>query len=143
MRSIALSLIPLIFISCSGDRYVESDAADEIRAAMEIQVSSWNSGDMAGYMKYYLKSPELTFHSGSRLLLGWETLDSMYREKYSGPARGVLRFDDTAVSILSRDSAYVTGRWQVQLPDTIREGRFTLVFRRFEEGWRIVHDHSS
>ena len=140
---VALLLISLIFISCGAGRDPEEDAADEIRAAMDIQVSSWNSGDMDGYMKYYLKSPELTFHSGSRLLLGWETLDAMYRRKYSGPARGVLRFDETAVSILSRDSAYVTGRWQVQLPDTVREGRFTLVFRRFEEGWRIVHDHSS
>ncbi len=143
MRRIAVLLFSLVLISCSARQEFESEAEKEIRMAMDIQVTSWNNANMAGYMKYYWRSPELTFHSGARLLLGWDTLDSMYRTKYSGPARGILRFNDTVVSVLSRDSAYVTGQWQVQFPDTLKEGRFTLIFRWFDEGWRIVHDHSS
>jgi len=44
---------------------------------------------------------------------------------------------------LSADSALVLGRWTLQRANDKPHGRFTLIFKRLPEGWRIVHDHTS
>jgi ketosteroid isomerase-like protein len=67
----------------------------------------------------------------------------MYVETYSGSRRGVLEFSGLEVNVLSPASAYVLGDWKVELPDTVKQGKFTLIWRKTSDGWRIVHDHSS
>jgi beta-aspartyl-peptidase (threonine type) len=141
---VIMSVLPaccLLDRRCENDRGEEE--AGEIRAAMAEQVESWNSGDLAGFMKYYWRSDDMTFHGGKKRLQGWEALNSMYVETYSGEQRGILDFTGLEITVLSNESAYVLGDWKVELPDTVKQGKFTLLWRRFGEGWRIVHDHSS
>jgi ketosteroid isomerase-like protein len=46
--------------------------------------------------------------------------------------------------VLSQDAAFVRGAWKVTMPDAkAPHGLFTLVFRKFPGGWKIVHDHTS
>jgi len=85
----------------------------------------------------------MTFHGSKRRLQGWETLNSMYIETYSGEQRGILEFSGLEINPLSTESAFVLGDWKVELPDTVKQGKFTLIWKRMDEGWRIVHDHSS
>jgi hypothetical protein len=61
------------------------------------------------------------------------------------PARrwGQLDFSDIEVNVLSKDCAYVLGRWSVSVQDEKKGGVFTLILKRFPEGWRIIHDHTS
>ena len=54
----------------------------------------------------------------------------------SGIANCVLWLD-------ADDAATVFGRWKLVREDDEPHGLFTLVMRRFDEGWRIVHDHTS
>ncbi|HSG29256.1 MAG TPA: nuclear transport factor 2 family protein [Candidatus Krumholzibacterium sp.] len=133
-------LLAIFFVHSCGKN---GDVSSEISGMLDSQVSSWNAGDLEGYMRYYLGSEDLTFHSGKRLLRGWDTLDAMYRDKYSGEKRGILGFTDVEIAPLSPGAAYVIGGWQVQLSDTLLSGRFTLIVRKTGDGWRIVHDHSS
>jgi hypothetical protein len=57
---------------------------------------------------------------------------------------GHLDFQDLDIDLLSRSSAVVTGRWKLTMSDgKTPHGLFTLIFKRFPEGWRIVHDHTS
>jgi beta-aspartyl-peptidase (threonine type) len=35
------------------------------------------------------------------------------------------------------------GRWRLKRNKDQPHGRFTLLFRKLPEGWRIVHDHTS
>jgi ketosteroid isomerase-like protein len=38
----------------------------------------------------------------------------------------------------------VRGSWQLTMSDgKTPHGLFTLVFRKFPDGWKIVHDHTS
>ena len=40
--------------------------------------------------------------------------------------------------------AFVTGRWQLAMKKgESPNGLFTLLLRKFDDGWKIVHDHSS
>jgi ketosteroid isomerase-like protein len=56
---------------------------------------------------------------------------------------GQLEFSDLQIEELAPDVAFVRGRWQLTLSDgKTPHGLFTLIFRHFREGWKIVHDHS-
>jgi ketosteroid isomerase-like protein len=56
---------------------------------------------------------------------------------------GTLAFSDIEITPLSADAAVVLGRWHLKRANDEPHGRFTLIFRRLPEGWRIVHDHTS
>jgi len=46
--------------------------------------------------------------------------------------------------VLAEDTGTVRGRWKLQFSNESESGGlFTLLMRRFDEGWRIVHDHTS
>jgi ketosteroid isomerase-like protein len=97
-------------------------------------------------MKGYWHSPELTFFAGNRELAGWEAAYQRYRAAYLGKdkAMGRLEFSNLRIEVLSPDAALVRGGWQLTLKDASqRRGLFTVVLKKFSEGWRIIHDHSS
>ena len=56
---------------------------------------------------------------------------------------GTLAFSDIEVTMLSPDAAVVLGRWALKRATDQPHGRFTLIFKRLPEGWRIIHDHTS
>ncbi|MEW5900602.1 MAG: nuclear transport factor 2 family protein [Acidobacteriota bacterium] len=119
---------------------------EDVRAALlrilDLQKAAWNSEDLGGFMAYYRNSDELTFQSGANRLRGWKALLERYQKSYSGEYWGKLDFTDLEVNVLGADYAYVLGRWKLDLKE-VREGVFTIIFKRFPEGWRIIHDHTS
>jgi len=117
-----------------------------IRAELNAQVSAWNRGDLKGYMQGYWHSPELTFFAGEKESAGWEAAYERYRAAYVGRDRemGKLTFTSVRVEKLGGEAAFVRGQWQLTMKEgKHRSGLFTVVLRRFDEGWRIIHDHSS
>ena len=117
--------------------------ANEIREVMNTQAADWNRGDVDAFMKGYWKSDRLVFVS-SRVTRGWQpTLDN-YRKSYpTKEAMGTLTFSDLEITVLSKDAAVVLGSWALQRANDNPKGKFTLIFRKFKEGWRIVHDHTT
>jgi ketosteroid isomerase-like protein len=118
---------------------------DAVRQVLLDQQAAWNRGDLEAFMAGYWHSPELTFFSGGSERHGWDDTLARYRQRYQGEGRemGRLTFDDLRVDPVAPDAAYVRGRWQVVTSKETLGGLFTLVFRKFPEGWRIVHDHTS
>jgi ketosteroid isomerase-like protein len=117
-----------------------------IRAELDAQVTAWNRGDLKGYMRGYWHSQELTFFAGNQESAGWEAAYQRYRSAYQGKGKemGKLKFSFLRVEVLSPEAAFVRGGWQLTMNDGgRRSGLFTVVLKRFSEGWRIIHDHSS
>jgi beta-aspartyl-peptidase (threonine type) len=57
---------------------------------------------------------------------------------------GKLDFSDLEIMPLGPQSAMARGRWHLVMSDGKEpHGLTTLILRKFPEGWRIVHDHSS
>ncbi len=56
---------------------------------------------------------------------------------------GTLTFSDLEFVVLDDDIAVVLGSWALAGPPEKPHGKFTLTFRKFKEGWRIVMDHTS
>lgn len=117
--------------------------ADEIRAVMNKQAADWNRGDIPAFMEGYWKSEQLTFVS-TRVTKGWQpTLDNYKKSYPDKAAMGTLTFSDLEITVVSKDAAVVLGSWSLKREKDDPGGKFTLIFRKFKEGWRIVHDHTS
>lgn len=121
-----------------------SEPAAEIRGVLQVQERAWNRGDIDGFMNGYARTRSTTFVSDDTVTRGWQTVRDRYRKKYSDRAKmGRLTFSNLEVTPLGTDAAVVLGSWKLNRAKDEPHGRFTLVFRRLPEGWRIVHDHTS
>lgn len=146
-RAVALALVALSLSSCAqppeGERQ-QAENASAIRAVLEAQASAWNRGDVGGYMDGYERSDQTVFVSGDEITRGWQTVLDRYRKAYDTRERmGTLAFTDLDIKPLSPFYAVTTGRWQLTRANDAPHGRFTLIFRKTNAGWRITHDHTS
>ncbi|HWS88929.1 MAG TPA: DUF4440 domain-containing protein [Pyrinomonadaceae bacterium] len=115
-----------------------------VRAVIEAQAAAWNRGDVAGYMEGYAKEEATTFVSGDTLTRGWQTVHDRYAARYDTREKmGTLAFSELEFRPLSEFYIMATGRWRLARAADTPHGRFTLIFRRTNAGWRIVHDHTS
>jgi ketosteroid isomerase-like protein len=120
------------------------NAVAQIRPILQAQQDAWNRGDIDGFMNGYARSPSTVFISEDTIRRGWETVRARYQQKYSDRAKmGRLSFSDIEINLLSSDAAVVVGRWSLERAKDRPHGRFTLIFKRLPDGWRIVHDHTS
>src|SRR5258708_9007577 len=122
----------------------DTKAAVAIRAVLEAQRDAWNRGDSEGYMDGYARSADTVFVSGDNVTHGWQTVLDHYKKGYDSREKmGVLTFSDLEITPLGKDAATVIGRWHLQRVKDEPHGRFTLIFRKTKQGWKIVHDHTS
>ena len=127
----------------------EEDVVSEITQMLQGSAASWNAGDLDGFLDDYWKSEELTFSGASGVTRGWEGVRERYVQGYWAPGveRDSLRFEDLEVTVLGDDHALALGRYVLFRPDddgSVRNtGYFSLVLRRMEDRWRIIHDHTS
>jgi ketosteroid isomerase-like protein len=116
----------------------------QIRSVLRAQEDAWNHGDIDEFMKGYARSRSIIFVSEDTVRRGWETVRDRYKKKYSDRAKmGLLTFSDLEITPVSSNAAIVLGRWKLKRPQDRPHGRFTLIFRKGTDGWRIVHDHTS
>ena len=143
-RAMAIISCILMTLTVSAAPKQNASAVARIRSVLRTQQEAWNRGDIDGFMNGYARSKSTIFISEDTVRRGWETVRDRYRKKYSDRAKmGVLTFSDLEITPLAPDSAVVLGRWNLQRAKNRPHGRFTLIFRRLPEGWRIVLDHTS
>jgi ketosteroid isomerase-like protein len=132
-------------IPCAAQSQRERMRAEaDIRAVISAQAAAWNRGDLEGFMAGYWSSDQLAFVSGDRVTRGWNaTLDNYKRSYPTREKMGVLTFSGLEISILSRDAAVVLGSWSLAREADNPKGKFTIIFRKLNGRWLIVHDHSS
>src|SRR5947207_2986284 len=144
MLGLAIACYVLASISVSGAAQQTETAIAQIRSVLTMQQDAWNRGDIDGFMNGYARSPSTVFVSGDEVRRGWETVRERYKEKYvDHQTIGTLAFSELEITPLSTDAAVVLGRWLLKRAHDQPHGRFTLIFKRLPEGWRIVHDHTS
>jgi beta-aspartyl-peptidase (threonine type) len=122
----------------------EREPSRAIRAVLAAQQAAWNQGDIPAFLKGYWNSPELTFSGSDGIVRGYDGLLARYKKTYPDKAAmGELDFTGLEIRPLGPDAALVLGKWHLQRASGPVGGVFTLVFRRFPDGWRIIHDHTS
>lgn len=121
----------------------DNDLAANLTVILERQQTAWNSGNIAGFMQAYWKDDGLTFASGGKVTRGWQATFDGYKKRYPDKATmGQLMFSDLEVTALGDSAAMMLGRWKLQRTNPV-SGNFTLVWKKVEGEWGIVHDHTS
>ncbi len=139
----------IVFVLSGTVSHVQADesrAITAVRAVLDRQVADWNRGDLDAFLAGYWNSPKVVFQSGGQRIDGWEAMRDRYRRRYraEGRAMGQLVFSGLDIEPLGPEAALARGRWQLTMPDgSTPGGLFTVIFRKFPEGWKIVHDHTS
>jgi ketosteroid isomerase-like protein len=140
-----LAVVVCVSTLVSADKS-NANATSAVEQVLHMQQDAWNRHDLEGFMTGYWKSPELTFFSGAQETSGWQGAIDRYRKVYQGEGKemGMLEFSDLRIEPLGTDAAFVRGAWHLTMSDgKTPHGLFTLVFRKFSDGWKIVHDHTS
>jgi uncharacterized protein (TIGR02246 family) len=117
---------------------------DAISAVLSAQQTAWNRGDVDAFLVGYWRSPELTFSGSSGVARGWDGVRTRYKKNYPDKAAmGQLDFSELEFRFWGPDAALVLGKWHLQREKDELRGVFTLVWQRFPDGWKIIHDHTS
>jgi ketosteroid isomerase-like protein len=125
----------------ANDRATDRDA---IRAILLAQQEAWNRGDVEAFLNGYWRSPDLTFSGTGGISRGWDGVLARYKKNYPDRnAMGQLDFSDLEFHFLGPDASLVLGHWHLKREKDDLGGVFSLVWQRFPEGWRIIHDHTS
>jgi ketosteroid isomerase-like protein len=134
----------IIYLAAEVAAQSPEEAKAEIRAVIATQEEAWNRGDIEQFMAGYARAETTTFVSGDEVTRGWQNVLDRYKNRYSDRAKmGSLTFSELEITALGVDAAVALGRWELQRANDHPRGRFTLIFRRLPEGWRIVQDHTS
>jgi len=145
MKQIAVLLVLFSLSLPAQPAAIDSaDIAATILSIMDEQVRGWNNGSIDAFMKGYAQANSLRFASGGTVTYGWKTMLERYKKSYSTKERmGILQFSDISVTIISGDAALAFGTWTLQREQDKPRGLFTLLFRKNNGTWHIVHDHTS
>ena len=137
------------FVSASAQekldlRNSEPAAAQAIEKVLKTQESAWNRGDIGEFMFGYWRSKYTEFENESGIYQGWDDVLKRYEKAYPNrAAMGQLTFSGLEIHVLSPSSAYVIGKYRLDREKDHPEGVFTLIFRKFDDGWKIVNDHTT
>jgi ketosteroid isomerase-like protein len=127
-------------------RVSEERASDRaaITKILDGQQRAWNEGNIDAFLEGYWHSPDLTFSGSSGIAHGWDGVLARYKKTYPDRATmGRLDFSGLEFHFLGGDAALVLGHWHLTREQGDIGGVFSLVWQRFPEGWRIIHDHTS
>jgi uncharacterized protein (TIGR02246 family) len=146
-------LITIGLVNVPGAVHAQSAAETQARDREAItqliksQQVSWNKGDIDTFVEAYWHSPDLTFSGASGVQRGFEAVRERYKKTYPDRATmGELDFSDLDFHFIGNDGALVLGHWHLTREKANGGdigGVFSLVWQRFPEGWRIIHDHTS
>jgi ketosteroid isomerase-like protein len=154
MRSLRIFALPAVLLGLLvlAVQVPRARAASEERASdraaitkiLSGQQSNWNQGDVDAFLEGYWHSPDLTFSGSGGIAHGWDGVLARYKKNYPDrAAMGQLDFSGLEFHFLGKDAALVLGHWHLARTQGDIGGVFSLVWQRFPEGWRIIHDHTS
>ena len=143
---VLIVLIASTFAVASMNRTAAAESGDEIqiRGLLQTQTDAWNRGDIEAFMAGYWRSDETAFVGASGITRGWQAVLDRYKKNYPDrKAMGHLTFSNLEVHVTCADAAFAIGQYQLEREADKPSGIFTLNFRKFPEGWRIIVDHTT
>ena len=134
----------------TADRAAELSARRaEIVEMLARSAASWNRGDLDAFVDDYLPGDETTYIGSRGVLRGQRAIRAAYAPRFApGGVRDSLSFvlvdvDPIAPDVLNVIATYILARRVGGRDSVTARGPTSLVMRRVDGRWRIVHDHSS
>jgi ketosteroid isomerase-like protein len=119
----------------------------DLAALMRTSEAAWNRGDLESFVLDYDDSPETTFIGKTLTRGNRQAVLDRYRKGYpTRAAMGTLTYSEMQVREVSDGVMIMIGRFALKRAADAggdSAGRFTLIWKRTANGWKIIHDHSS
>ena len=132
------------FLVFAATSFSQNKDEMEVRNLLAEQTKQWNNGNIPPFMKTYWQSDSLMFIGKSGVTYGWQNTLQNYQKNYPDKtAMGQLKFELLEVKRLSPAYFFVVGKWFLTRSIGNIGGTFTLLFRKINNRWVIVADHSS
>lgn len=149
-RTLTFAIVATSVAACSN-RYAnvpphaDAGARTEIEAMMTRSAAAWTRGDLDAFMGDYLPGERTTYVTSRGLVRGPEQIRARYAPRFApGALHDSLSFEGIEVDPLAPGVAHVVAWYVLTRGDSlIARGPTSLVMLRTDEGWKIVHDHSS
>jgi uncharacterized protein (TIGR02246 family) len=126
-----------------------SKRRDEIVAMLAQSATRWNRGDLDAFVEDYAPDSGTTYIGSRGILRGPAAIRAAYAPRFApGSIRDSLSFqlvdvDPLAPDVLNVIATYILARRVGGRDSITARGPTSLVMRRVDGRWRIVHDHSS
>jgi hypothetical protein len=140
------ALLLLFLLTCFHNNTTNAQNPDEksILRILDDQTKYWNQGDIDGFVKGYWKNDSLMFIGQSGITYGYQNTINNYKKNYSDTAKmGTLHFEIIKLQKLSGEYYFVVGKWFLKRSVGDLKGMYTLLFRKINNEWVIIVDHSS
>ena len=146
MRLVSLTLLLIFSFACKVKPKQNLSSTDytSIKAVLDSQVIAWNKGDIRSFMTGYWNSESLRFIGKNGVRYGYKSVESNYLKHYNSIEKmGQLSFDSLEFSEISGQDkiANVLGHWKITGKDSAG-GFFSLLFKKEDNNWKIIVDHT-
>ena len=132
-----------LLYSCKEKQLDYCQLLDEL---MMKQQQSWNEGNIEEFMSSYWKGDSLMFIGKNGIQYGWQkTLDN-YKNTYRNKQEmGKLNFTNLDCKAIDSQHHQITGNWKLIRNDSLGDlsGYYTLLWKKIEDRWVIVYDHTN
>lgn len=114
----------------------------ELEQMMHASADAWTADDLDAFMLAFHNSPDLTFAIPPGITKGWQPLKERYAKSI---AKSNLWFTDIEKTVITADTALVFARFhnEMKADKSYSTGLTTLLCKKIDGNWVIVHDHSS
>lgn len=143
-----LLLVALIFtaLGCASHEHCHRTCHQTIETELDqmmlASAEAWTADDLDAFMLAFHNSPDLTFAIPPGITKGWQPLKERYATSI---AKSNLWFTDIEKTVITADTALVFARFHnvMKEDESYSTGLTTLLCKKIDGRWVIVHDHSS
>lgn len=123
----------------------KGDAVQEVRQALEGQVSAWNSGNLETAMAYYWNSPEMLWISKNGTEKGYQQVYEMFLQDFQDRSKmGVYTYEPLHIEQISKEAVYFVFHWKIELDGKrLMGGVSSQVWKKLEGRWVVTSEHAS
>ncbi|KXX71619.1 DUF4440 domain-containing protein [Flammeovirga sp. SJP92] len=144
MKKYIYLLLFTLVIGCQSKPSDPKQEIQQIHNVLQTQEKAWNEGNLDQFMIGYWESERLMFIGKSGLTYGWRQTLANYKKGYPDvKAMGKLTFTLIETELLAENVALVVGKWHLARETNDLEGHFSLVWKKIDNKWVIIADHSS
>ena len=140
---IFLIFLLLTFSVCGQTRISLKDSISIVKV-LKFQEDAWNEGNINKFMEGYLKSEKIVFTGSNGSIYGWEETKKRYLNNYSNRTlMGNLKFKIINFQKLSENIIQMQGSFYLKRKIGDSKGFFSLIWKKENEKWFIISDHTS
>lgn len=142
MKLLITALFLCIF-SVAG--IAQTKVTDQVRAALDGQVSAWNSGKLENAMGFYHNSENLIWVSRAGIERGYQPILESYLKEFADRSKmGTYTYEPLHIEPISAKSVYYVYRWKIELDGKkLMGGVSSQIWKKQGKRWLIFSEHAS